>query len=124
MLIRVARYAVALMALIALMAAEPASADDIDAALQKANVYIETAKITERAIESWERYQSWVNLKAGPTGKERYISYGMYDVYDAERLEMEIRAVASAKPGKAYRARREVGSLGEVMPGQISFSLA
>ncbi|MEQ1651090.1 MAG: DUF3829 domain-containing protein [Hyphomicrobium sp.] len=95
LLIRVARYAVAL---VAMLSAQPASANDIDGALQKANVYIETAKITERATESWERYQSWVNLKTGPTGKEPYISYGMYDLYDVERLDMEIRAVAGAKP--------------------------
>ena len=60
-----------------------ATADDFEATLHKANTYVEIAKYTERAVESWERYASWVNMKTGPTGKERYIDYGMYDL---ERL--------------------------------------
>lgn len=95
---RLTAIAASAVALVALVPAQPASADDFDAALQKANAYIETAKITERAIESWERYQSWVNLKRGPTGKERYISYGMYDLYDVASLAKETRAVAVALP--------------------------
>ena len=76
-----------------------ASAEDRQAALQKANVYIEVAKMTERAVESWERYASWVNMKTGPTGKERYISYGMYDLYDLDGLLKEARAATGTKPG-------------------------
>lgn len=75
-----------------------AAAEDVQAALQKVNAYIEVAKMTERAVESWERYQSWVNMKTGPTGKERYISYGMYDLYDLAGLLTEARAAAGAKP--------------------------
>ncbi len=78
-----------------------ASAEDVQDALHKANVYIETAKSTERAVESWERYQSWVNMKLGPTGKERYISYGMYDLHDLEGLLKEARAAAGLKPSVA-----------------------
>lgn len=76
-----------------------ALAQDVQAAIQKANAYIEVTKFTERAVESWERYQSWVNMKTGPTGKERYISYGMYDLYDflAGPLN-EARAAAGAEP--------------------------
>jgi len=76
-----------------------ASAAEFQAMLQKVNAYIETVKVTERAVESWERYQSWVNMKTGPTGKERYISYGMYELYDyaTDRLK-EARAAAGAEP--------------------------
>lgn len=87
-------------ALVAMLPAQGASAQDVQTALQKANAYIEAVKLTERAVESWERYQSWVNMKTGPTGKERYISYGMYELYDflAGPLN-EARAAAGAEPG-------------------------
>lgn len=85
-------------ALALVMAGERASAQDIQATLQKANAYIEVAKMTERAVDSWERYASWVNMKTGPTGKERYISYGMYDLYDLAGLLKEARAAAGAEP--------------------------
>lgn len=81
-----------------LMPVQSASAQDIQAALQKANAYIEVAKMTERAVESWERYASWVNMKTGPTGKERYISYGMYELYDLAGLLKEARAATSTEP--------------------------
>ncbi|WP_439541425.1 DUF3829 domain-containing protein [Hyphomicrobium sp.] len=75
-----------------------AAAEDIDEAIQKANLYIEVARMTERARDSWERYASWVNMKAGPTGKERYISYGMYEVYDVSGPLTEARGAARLKP--------------------------
>jgi Protein of unknown function (DUF3829) len=78
-----------------------AAADDVEAALQKANAYIETAKATERAVDSWERYREWVSMKTGPTGKERYIDYGMYDLHDVAELLKEARAAAAAKPSVA-----------------------
>ena len=37
-------------------------------------------------------------MKTGPTGKERYISYGMYEVYDVSGLLKEARRVANLKP--------------------------
>ena len=66
--------------------------------VEKANLYIEVAKGTERAVDSWERYASWVNLKTGPTGNERYISYGMYGLYDLDRLLKKAREATTAKP--------------------------
>lgn len=75
-----------------------ASAEDLQAALHKANTLIEVAKMTERAVDSWERYASWVNMKTGPTGKERYISYGMYELYDLDGLLKEARATADTEP--------------------------
>lgn len=80
------------------MPVRSASAQDVQAALQKANVYIEVAKMTERAVDSWDRYASWVNMKTGPTGKERYISYGMYDLYDLAGLLKEARAATGREP--------------------------
>lgn len=37
----------------------------------------------QRGISSYDRYRSWCckNLKKGPTGKERYISYGLYGLF-------------------------------------------
>lgn len=67
-------------------------------ALHKANVYIEVAKYADRVLDSWDRYASWVNLKTGPTGKERYISYGMYSLPDLEGLMKEARASAGRAP--------------------------
>ncbi|MDQ8698312.1 DUF3829 domain-containing protein [Hyphomicrobium sp. LHD-15] len=77
---------------------QSASAQDVQAALEKANAYIEVAKNTERAVESWDRYASWVNMKIGPTGKERYISYGMYDLSDLDGALKEARAAAGKEP--------------------------
>lgn len=104
MRISLSRYGLA--ALLALVAASIASippvgsaaAQGVPAAVEKANLYIEVAKGTERAVDSWERYASWVNMKSGPTGKERYISYGMYGLYDLAGLFKEARAAAASKP--------------------------
>ncbi len=84
-------------ALAPVLMAQGAAAQDVRAAIQKANLYIEVATMTERAVDSWERYASWVNMKTGPTGKERYISYGMYPVYDISGLLKEARR-ADLKP--------------------------
>lgn len=78
-----------------------AFAGDFEATLQKANAYIETAKNTERAVESWERYLSWVNIKTGPTGKERYISYGLYDLSDFDSLLNEAHTATGSEPKRA-----------------------
>ena len=76
----------------------PAGAEDVQPAIGKANLYIEVAKNTERAVDSWDRYASWVNMKTGPTGKERYLSYGMYELYDVEPLLKEAREAAGREP--------------------------
>lgn len=88
----------ALAALASLLLVESAGAQDARTAIEKANLYIEVAKMTERAVDSWERYASWVNMKTGPTGNERYISYGMYPVYDIAGLLQEARRVSALKP--------------------------
>ena len=85
-------------ALAPMLVVQNSAAQDTRAAVQKANLYIEVAKLTERAVDSWERYASWVDLKTGPTGKERYISYGMYPIYDISGLLNEARRVSGQKP--------------------------
>jgi hypothetical protein len=90
--------AVSALAFAPIALSESVAAEDTEAAIVKANAFIETAKLTERAVESWERYASWVDMKTGPTGKERYISYGMYDLLDVPELLAEARKAASAAP--------------------------
>ncbi|MGX5737165.1 YiiG family protein [Bosea thiooxidans] len=63
------------------------------AAITKSNAYTALMNRTLRAIQSWERYGSWVDMKKGPTGKERYISYGLYSLYD---VNDEIRKAEEA----------------------------
>jgi hypothetical protein len=66
----------------------------LQAAIAKSNAYTGLMNRTLRAIQSWERYASWVDMKKGPTGKERYISYGLYSLYD---VTGEIRKAEEAQ---------------------------
>ncbi len=63
-------------------ASAPTGEAELQAAITKSNAYTALMNRTLRAIQSWERYASWVDMKKGPTGKERYISYGLYSLYD------------------------------------------
>ena len=63
-------------------AKKPAQDPELQAAIAKSNAYTSLSNRTIRAIESWDRYKSWVDMKKGPTGKERYITYGLYSLYD------------------------------------------
>ena len=63
--------------------------------------------MTERAVNSWERYASWVNMKTGPTGKERYISYGMYEVYDVGGLLKEAHRMSLGLKPNTPKLRRD-----------------
>lgn len=47
--------------------------------IRKTNAYTELLNASLRATSSWSRYTSWVDVKRGPTGKERII-YGLYEV--------------------------------------------
>lgn len=91
MLLRSAAFAFALLALTpagtlaqgaATTAAPAADEAGLQAAIAKSNAYTALMNRTLRAIQSWERYASWVDMKKGPTGKERYIDYGLYSLYD------------------------------------------
>ncbi len=46
----------------------------------KTNLYVKALNSVAGAQRSYDRYASWVNVKKGPTGKERYITYGLYDI--------------------------------------------
>ena len=54
----------------------------LQASIAKANAYTQLMNRTLRAMQSWERYRSWVDMRQGPTGRERYLSYGLYSLYD------------------------------------------
>jgi hypothetical protein len=80
----------------------PAAATDSEAAslhasLEKFNAYVGFLNRTLRASESLDRYKSWVNMKTGPTGRERII-YGLYDVYDTTREAAEATAALTKQP--------------------------
>ena len=80
-------------------AKKPAQDPELQAAIAKSNAYTSLSNRTIRAIESWDRYKSWVDMKKGPTGKERYISYGLYSLYDVKD------EIAKAEPPPASRRR-------------------
>jgi hypothetical protein len=56
--------------------------NELEARISKFNAIIDLMGNSNihRAIMSYDRYTSWCceNLKKGPTGKERYIAYGLY----------------------------------------------
>src|SRR5690606_30706254 len=64
-------------------AANPAQQQDaeLQALIRKSNAYVGLLNRTLRAVESWNRYTSWVKVKTGRTGRERII-YGLYGLYD------------------------------------------
>lgn len=66
---------------------------DLRVAIEKSNAYIGLMNRTMRIKQSWDRYTSWVNLRTGPTGRERYITYGLYSLYD---VRSEIDAASNA----------------------------
>jgi uncharacterized protein DUF3829 len=50
---------------------------------EKLNAFIACLNRTKpRTLQSRERYLSWVDEKTGPNCKERYISYGLYTLYE------------------------------------------
>lgn len=75
--------------------ARPPQGEDtrLQAEIAKSNAYTALMNRTLRAVQSWNRYTSWVDLRRGPTGRERYISYGLYSLYDVTR---EIEAAGKA----------------------------
>lgn len=63
----------------------------------KLNAYVELLNRTLRASESLARYGSWVDMKKGPTGRERII-YGLYSLYDVRTEAAKAEAAISAAP--------------------------
>jgi len=95
-IVLVAALAAALVAAPALAQTSTAAPQDAElkAMLLKKNVYTKLYNETLGIDSSWGRYAAWVDLKRGPTGKERYITYGIYSV----NIDSIHRAVADAAP--------------------------
>ena len=78
-----------------------AGATTNDAALEattaKFNAYIRFMNRTLRASDSLDRYKSWVNMRTGPTGRERLIN-GLYGVYDVRAERAAAQGALQAKP--------------------------
>lgn len=98
------RRALTLTSLVTLAGAGSAAAqseplqDDatLQSALGKSRAYVDLMNRTMRAVQSWNRYKSWVDMRRGPTGRERCISYGLYSLYDV-RGEIEKASEAAAQ---------------------------
>lgn len=81
-------------------AATPAAteaADALAATTQKFNAYVEYMNRTLRVSSSLDRYRSWVNMRTGPTGRERLI-YGAYEVYDTKDEKAAAEKAMAAAP--------------------------
>jgi Protein of unknown function (DUF3829) len=63
----------------------------------KFNAYVGFMNRTLRAVQSIDRYRSWVNMKTGPTGRESII-YGLYEVYDTTREASAATAALTQEP--------------------------
>ena len=59
---------------------------------EKTNLYVKALNAASNVQRSYDRYASWVNVKKGPTGKENYISYGLYEISDSSVKDMATAA--------------------------------
>jgi len=76
----------------------PAAAEsELQALIRKTNAYVGLMNRTLRAVDSWNRYLSWVSPKTGPTGKERII-YGLYGLYDVRDEIAKAKTELAAAP--------------------------
>lgn len=48
--------------------------------VDKTNSYVKALNAVSSAQRTYDRYASWLDVTKGPTGKERYISYGLYEI--------------------------------------------
>lgn len=64
--------------------------------VQKTNLYVGALNAVASAQRSFDRYASWVDLRKGPTGKENYISYGLYTI-NSSQLE-DVKKAAQQGP--------------------------
>lgn len=71
--------------------------EDHGAAVEKMNAYVGFMNRAIRASDSLSRYESWVNMKKGPTGKERII-YGLYAPYDVRTEIAKAEEAIGAEP--------------------------
>ena len=79
-------------------AASPSADDEnLQATTHKFNAYVGFMNRTLRAVQSIDRYKSWVNMKTGPTGRESIV-YGLYSVYDTTREAAAATAALTQEP--------------------------
>ena len=71
--------------------------ESLEASVVKMNAYVALLNRSLRAVQSLDRYRSWVNMKTGPTGRESIV-YGLYDVYDTARESEKASAVLTQEP--------------------------
>lgn len=70
----------------------------MDRYIAKSNGVVGLLNASLRGKESWNRYLSWVDVRRGPTGKERII-YGLYSVGSSAKNAIEkARKAADEKP--------------------------
>lgn len=72
------------------------SEEQMDQWIGKLNTYTKLYNSTSRALDSWRRYKSWVNVKTGPTGKERTV-YGLYSISDDIAKEEAPKTIEASK---------------------------
>lgn len=73
-------------------------AGDDDALSRKLGMYIDCYnRLTSNVFRSWKRYNSWVDEKTGPTGKERNV-YGLYKLDSVDLCVKELDAGNAAAP--------------------------
>lgn len=94
------------------VSAQPAHVQRQDPALgaeiRKINAYTALMNRTLAVAESWRRYASWVDMRIGPTGRERFISYGLYRLADVSR-ELAAARQAMADPPSRPELDQAVG---------------
>jgi hypothetical protein len=76
----------------------PEKRAQLNALISKNNAFIRLMNRTQRAKQSWDRYTSWVNVTTGPTGRERYITYGLYGLYDVRGEIKTAQEAAGREP--------------------------
>lgn len=70
-----------------------------DALNAKLNLYVQCInRYADRAFDSRARYLSWVDEEAGPTGKERYITYGLYTINDPKACADNVTQAHGLEP--------------------------
>ncbi len=71
--------------------------ESLEASVVKMNAYVGLLNRSLRAVQSLDRYKSWVNMKTGPTGRESIV-YGLYQVYDTTKEAESATAALTRQP--------------------------
>jgi len=69
---------------------------ELEALITKTNLYVKALNAVQTVQRSYDRYSSWVDVKKGFTGNERYISYGLYEINSSSLSD--IRTAAEKGP--------------------------